>query len=138
MSGLAGYEASIVQCALETSPLHRPMLGGGYAYWVIISLYSLREYLDLRYRRLIDVLEEMTVIVQKLGLSAMNSRMSLPSVSVSRTSKWASGVGSCTSHRETPVGVRPSVSSDGTAAWGTVPRLAPSRERCSPFLDSGP
>jgi IS5 family transposase len=41
---------------------------GGYADWVIISIHGLREYLDLPYRRLLDVLAEMHGIVQKLGL----------------------------------------------------------------------
>jgi IS5 family transposase len=42
---------------------------GGYADWVIIALHGLREYLDLPYRRLLDVLREMPDIVEKLGLS---------------------------------------------------------------------
>jgi len=41
----------------------------GYADWVIITLHGLREYLDLPYRRLLDVLEEMPGIVRKFGLS---------------------------------------------------------------------
>jgi IS5 family transposase len=41
---------------------------GGYADWLIISIHGLREYLDLPYRRLLDVLAEMHGIVQKLGL----------------------------------------------------------------------
>ena len=41
---------------------------GGYADWVIVSIQGLREYLDLPYRRLLDVLAEMDGIVQKLGL----------------------------------------------------------------------
>jgi len=42
---------------------------GGYADWVIITLHGLREYLDLPYRRLLDILREMPDIVAKLGLS---------------------------------------------------------------------
>jgi hypothetical protein len=42
---------------------------GGYADWVIISLHGLREYLDLPYRCLLDILREMPDIVVKLGLS---------------------------------------------------------------------
>ncbi len=42
---------------------------GGYADWVIISLHGLREYLDLLYRRLLDILREMPDIVAKLDLS---------------------------------------------------------------------
>jgi IS5 family transposase len=41
---------------------------GGYADWVIVSIHGLREYLDLPYRRLLDVLAEMHGIVEKLGL----------------------------------------------------------------------
>ncbi len=41
----------------------------GYADWVIVALHGLREYLDLPYRRLLDVLSEMPNIVSKLGLS---------------------------------------------------------------------
>ena len=32
---------------------------GGYADWVIVAIHGLREYLDLPYRRLLDVLHEM-------------------------------------------------------------------------------
>lgn len=42
---------------------------GGYADWVIVAIHGLREYLDLPYRRLLDVLSEMPRIVGKLGLS---------------------------------------------------------------------
>lgn len=42
---------------------------GGYADWVIITLHRLREYLDLPYRRLLDILREMPDIVEKFGLS---------------------------------------------------------------------
>jgi IS5 family transposase len=41
---------------------------GGYADWVIISIHSLREYLDHPYRRLLDVLHEMPRISSILGL----------------------------------------------------------------------
>lgn len=41
---------------------------GGYADWVIIAIHGLREYLDLPYRRLLDVLHEMHGIVKKLDL----------------------------------------------------------------------
>lgn len=41
----------------------------GYADWVIIAIHGLREYLDLPYRRLLDVLGEMPDIVAKFGLS---------------------------------------------------------------------
>ena len=42
---------------------------GGYADWVIVAIHSLRKYLDLPYRRLLDVLSEMPQITEKLGLS---------------------------------------------------------------------
>ena len=42
---------------------------GGYADWVIVAIHGLREYLDLPYRRLLDVLSEMPRITGKLGLS---------------------------------------------------------------------
>lgn len=41
---------------------------GGYADWVIVAIYGLREYLDLPYRRLLNLLHEMQGIVEKLGL----------------------------------------------------------------------
>lgn len=42
---------------------------GGYADWVIVAVHCLREYLDHPYRRLLDVLQEMSGIVSRLGLS---------------------------------------------------------------------
>ena len=41
---------------------------GGYADWVIVAIHGLREYLDLPYRRLLDVLHEMQGIIKKMGL----------------------------------------------------------------------
>jgi IS5 family transposase len=41
---------------------------GGYADWVIVTIHGLKTYLDLPYRRLLDVLAEMPFIVEKLGL----------------------------------------------------------------------
>jgi IS5 family transposase len=41
---------------------------GGYADWVIVVIHGLREYLDLPYRRLLDVLHEMGGIVEKMNL----------------------------------------------------------------------
>jgi len=35
---------------------------GGYADWVIVSIYGLKTYLDLPYRRLLDILHEMSRI----------------------------------------------------------------------------
>jgi len=40
----------------------------GYADWVIVAIHGLREYLDLPYRRLLDVLYEMPRIDRILGL----------------------------------------------------------------------
>ena len=41
---------------------------GGYADWVIVSIHGLKTYLDLPYRRLLDVLHEMPGIARILGL----------------------------------------------------------------------
>lgn len=41
---------------------------GGYADWVIVSIHGLKTYLDLPYRRLLDVLYEMPRIGRILGL----------------------------------------------------------------------
>ena len=41
---------------------------GGYADWVIVSIHGLKTYLDLPYRRLLDVLHEMPRIAQILDL----------------------------------------------------------------------
>jgi IS5 family transposase len=41
---------------------------GGYADWVIVAIHGLREYLDLPYRRLLDVLHEMHGIIKKMDL----------------------------------------------------------------------
>ncbi len=41
---------------------------GGYADWVIVVIHGLREYLDLPYRRLLDVLHEMHGVVKKMNL----------------------------------------------------------------------
>jgi len=43
---------------------------GGYADWVIVSIHGLKTYLDLPYRRLLDVLHEMPRISRILGLEA--------------------------------------------------------------------
>lgn len=42
---------------------------GGYADWIIIVIQGLREYLDLPYRQLLDVLHEMHDIVEKMDLN---------------------------------------------------------------------
>jgi hypothetical protein len=41
---------------------------GGYADWLIVSIHGLKTYLDLPYRRLMDVLHEMPRIARILGL----------------------------------------------------------------------
>lgn len=41
---------------------------GGYADWVIVSIHGLKTYLDLPYRRLLDVLHEMPRIAEILDL----------------------------------------------------------------------
>jgi hypothetical protein len=51
---------ALSQKAVGTDPAPPVRKGeGGYADWVIIALHGLREYLDLAYRRLLDVLSEM-------------------------------------------------------------------------------
>jgi IS5 family transposase len=40
---------------------------GGYADWVIVSIHALKTYLNLPYRRLLDVLHEMPRIARILG-----------------------------------------------------------------------
>ncbi len=41
---------------------------GSYANWVIVSIHGLKTYLDLPYRRLLDVLYEMPRIDRIIGL----------------------------------------------------------------------
>ena len=41
---------------------------GGYADWLIVSIHGLKIYLDLPYRRLLDILHEMPRIVRILEL----------------------------------------------------------------------
>jgi len=41
---------------------------GGYADWVIVAIHGLRQYLDLPYRRILNILHEMPGIVAKLDL----------------------------------------------------------------------
>ena len=41
---------------------------GGYVDWIIIVIHGLRKYLDLPYRRLLDVLQEMHGIAGKMNL----------------------------------------------------------------------
>ena len=53
------------------SPADEPLKKGEgeNADWVIVAIHGLREYFDLPYRRLLDVLSEMPRITGKLGLS---------------------------------------------------------------------
>lgn len=46
---------------------------GGYADWVIIAIHGLCEYLDLPYRRLLDILHEMHGIDERMGLKPSES-----------------------------------------------------------------
>jgi hypothetical protein len=41
----------------------------GYAGWIIVAVHCLRKYPDQLYRRLLDVLHEMSHILAKLGVS---------------------------------------------------------------------
>jgi hypothetical protein len=40
---------------------------GDYSDWVIVAIHGLREYLNLPYRRLLEILRDMPDIVEKLG-----------------------------------------------------------------------
>jgi IS5 family transposase len=51
----------------EPAPAYEPG-ENGYADWVIVAIHGLRKYLDHPYRRLLDVLQEMGGVVEKLGL----------------------------------------------------------------------
>ena len=60
---------SLAKYAVKGDPAPAVKKGdGGYANWVIITLYALRDYLHPPYRRLLDVLHEMHGIVEKLVL----------------------------------------------------------------------
>ena len=57
------------QKAVVSNPKSAVQRGdGGFADWVIASVHSLKTYLDLPYRRLLDVLFEMPRIARILGL----------------------------------------------------------------------
>lgn len=86
MYDLLESEAGTFGCAIEACPLHETsynaclkavignaksaVQGGnsGYADWEIVSIHGLRTYLDLPYRRLLDVLHELPRIGRILGL----------------------------------------------------------------------
>jgi IS5 family transposase len=60
---------SLAQKAVVGNPKPAVQRGfGGYADWVIVSVHGLKTYLDLPYRRLLDVLHEMPRICRILGL----------------------------------------------------------------------
>lgn len=60
---------SLAQKAVVGNPRPAVEKGfGGYADWVIVSIHGLKTYLDLPYRRLLDVLHEMPRIARILGL----------------------------------------------------------------------
>ena len=61
--------ATLAQKAVVGNPRPAVQKGsGGYADWVIVSIHGLKTYLDLPYRRLLDVLHEMPRIVRILDL----------------------------------------------------------------------
>ena len=63
------YFVSLAKRAVSDDPAPAVKKGdGGYADWVIVTIHGLREYLDLPYRRLLDVLHEMHGIVERIGL----------------------------------------------------------------------
>jgi IS5 family transposase len=60
---------SLAQKAVVGNPQPAVQRGEkGYADWVMVSIHGLKTYLDLPYRRLLDVLYEMPRIVRILGL----------------------------------------------------------------------
>jgi IS5 family transposase len=60
---------TLAQKAVVGSPRPAVQNGeSGYADWVIVSIHGLKTYLDLPYRRLLDVLYEMPRISRILGL----------------------------------------------------------------------
>ncbi|WP_252700984.1 IS5 family transposase [Natronosalvus vescus] len=60
---------SLAQKAVVGTPKPAVQKGnGGYADWVIVSIHGLKTYLNLPYRRLLDVLYEMPRITRTLGL----------------------------------------------------------------------
>ena len=62
---------SLAQKAVAGEPYPAFQPGeGGYADWVIVALHGLREYLDHPYRRLMDVLYEMSRIIGILDLES--------------------------------------------------------------------
>jgi IS5 family transposase len=69
---LARFTKQIVSLAQKTvvrnAKLALQRSDGGYADWVIVSIHGLKTYLDLPYRRLLDVLYETPRIDRILGL----------------------------------------------------------------------
>ena len=60
---------SLAKRAISGDPAPAVKKGnGGYVDWVIVVIHGLREYLNLPYRRLLDVLHEMHGVVEKLNL----------------------------------------------------------------------
>lgn len=51
---------------------------GSYADWVVVVVHGLREYLDLPYRRLLDVVHEMDGVVEKMDLKRASCRILRP------------------------------------------------------------
>ena len=69
LARFAKQVVTLAQKAVVGNP--RPALqrgDGGYADWVIVSIHGLKTYLDLSYRRLLDVLYEMPRIDRILGI----------------------------------------------------------------------
>ena len=78
--------------AVSGDPLSAVKKGdGGYADWVIVVIHGLREYLDLPYRRLLDILLEMHGIVEKLNLEPSELPDFTPSAHGSSSSRWQPG-----------------------------------------------
>jgi IS5 family transposase len=69
LARFTSHVVTLAQKAVVGSPEPAVQKGqGGYADWLIVSMHSLREYLNQPYRRLLDILHEMPNIVDILGL----------------------------------------------------------------------
>lgn len=69
LSQFTDHLVTLSKCAVSGDPAPATKKGDGdYADWVIVVIHSLHEYLDLPYRRLLDVLHEMHGIVEKMNL----------------------------------------------------------------------
>ena len=59
---------SFAQKAVAGQPAFRPG-EDGYADWVILAIQGLKEYLNHDYKKLMDILQEMSRVANSLGLT---------------------------------------------------------------------